>query len=122
MSKKNGALASKAFLLKEMVIRDVRSRYAGSSLGLLWAFAHPVLWMLLYTGVFALVLRVPVEPGDVAGDVSRFLQPFDPLHDRGTGKAHLVGDGLVARAAISAEDLENPAGGEVEAVVRQFVS
>jgi lipopolysaccharide transport system permease protein len=63
MSTKHGALASKTFLLKEMVVRDVRARYAGSSLGLVWAFAHPVLWMLLYTGVFSLVLRVPVEAG-----------------------------------------------------------
>src|SRR4029453_4698760 len=63
MPRRNGSNASKAFLLKEMVVRDIRSRYAGSSLGLLWAFAHPVLWMLLYTGVFALVLRVPVEAG-----------------------------------------------------------
>lgn len=63
MVTRNTAIASKAFLLKEMVVRDVRSRYAGSSLGILWAFAHPVLWMLLYTGVFALVLRVPVDPG-----------------------------------------------------------
>lgn len=63
MPRKNGALASKAFLLKEMVVRDVRARYAGSGLGILWAFANPVLWMLLYTGVFSLVLRVPVEGG-----------------------------------------------------------
>ncbi len=63
MSRKNGAFASKTFLLKEMVVRDVRSRYAGSGLGLVWAFAHPILWMLLYTAVFSLVLRVPVEAG-----------------------------------------------------------
>ncbi len=63
MSSQNRAFASKAFLLKEMVIRDVRARYAGSGLGLIWAFAHPILWMLLYTAVFALVLRVPVEAG-----------------------------------------------------------
>ncbi len=63
MVTRSGAIASKAFLLKEMVVRDVRARYAGSSLGILWAFAHPVLWMLLYTAVFALVLRVPVDPG-----------------------------------------------------------
>jgi lipopolysaccharide transport system permease protein len=63
MANRSGALASKAFLLKEMVVRDVRARYAGSGLGLLWAFALPILWMLLYTGVFSLVLRVPVEPG-----------------------------------------------------------
>jgi ABC-type polysaccharide/polyol phosphate export permease len=62
MSNQTGAISSKLFLLKEMVVRDVKARYAGSSLGLLWAFAHPVLWMLLYTGVFSLVLRVPVEP------------------------------------------------------------
>ena len=63
MSRKNGGLSSKLFLLKEMVLRDLRARYAGSGLGLAWAFAHPVLWMLLYTGVFSMVLRVPVEPG-----------------------------------------------------------
>src|ERR1700730_6263648 len=63
MSRKNGHLASKVFLLKEMVVRDLRARYAGSGLGIAWAFAHPILWMLLYTGVFSLVLRVPVEPG-----------------------------------------------------------
>jgi lipopolysaccharide transport system permease protein len=63
MSRKNGSLASKLFLLKEMVLRDIRARYAGSGLGVAWAFAHPILWMLLYTGVFSVVLRVPVEPG-----------------------------------------------------------
>jgi lipopolysaccharide transport system permease protein len=63
MVEKNGVLASKVFLLKEMVVRDVRARYAGSGLGILWAFALPILWMLLYTGVFSLVLKVPVEAG-----------------------------------------------------------
>ena len=63
MSPQARSLSSKAFLLKEMVVRDVRARYSGSSLGLLWAFALPVLWMVLYTVVFSLVLRVPVEAG-----------------------------------------------------------
>ena len=63
MSRMNGRIGSKAFLLKEMVVRDLRARYAGSGLGVAWAFAHPILWMLLYTGVFSLVLRVPVESG-----------------------------------------------------------
>jgi lipopolysaccharide transport system permease protein len=63
MSSNSRGLSSKAFLLKEMVIRDLRARYAGSGLGFAWAFAQPVLWMLLYTAVFSLVLRVPVEAG-----------------------------------------------------------
>src|SRR2546421_197895 len=59
----NNRLSARVFLLKEMVVRDVRSRYAGSTLGILWAFALPALWMLLYTLVFSVILRVPVEAG-----------------------------------------------------------
>ncbi len=56
-------LSGRLFLLKEMVLRDLRSRYAGSALGVVWAFALPVLWMVLYTLVFAVILRTSVEPG-----------------------------------------------------------
>ncbi len=63
MSGKSNRAAARLFLLKEMVVRDLRARYAGSSLGLLWAFALPVLWMLLYTVVFSVILRVPIEGG-----------------------------------------------------------
>ena len=60
MSRSKSRLSAKAFLLKELVWRDVRSRYVGSGLGLAWAFANPILWMVLYTAVFAGVLRVPI--------------------------------------------------------------
>ncbi len=63
MSRDNNRPSAKLFLLKEMVVRDLRSRYAGSGLGLLWVFLHPILWMVLYTAVFSVVLRVPVERG-----------------------------------------------------------
>ena len=66
MSRNKKRLGAKAFLLKEMVLRDIRSRYVGSGLGVLWAFANPVLWMVLYTAVFAGVLRVPIPPGFVS--------------------------------------------------------
>jgi len=63
MSSDKRGVARNLFLLKEMVVRDVRSRYAGSGLGLLWTFAYPVLWMLLYTLVFSVILRVTSPPG-----------------------------------------------------------
>src|SRR5262249_2353003 len=63
MSGNNNRVAARLFLLKEMVVRDIRSRYAGSSLGIAWAFALPVLWMALYTVVFSVILRVPIEGG-----------------------------------------------------------
>jgi lipopolysaccharide transport system permease protein len=63
MSSQTRGFEAKVFLLKEMVIRDIRARYAGSSLGLAWVFAQPILWMLLYTAVFGLILRAPLESG-----------------------------------------------------------
>jgi lipopolysaccharide transport system permease protein len=63
MSRDNRRLSAKLFLLKEMVVRDIRSRYAGSGLGVAWVFLQPVLWMVLYTAVFSVILRVPVEHG-----------------------------------------------------------
>lgn len=63
MSSDKKRMSRKLFLLKEMVVRDLRSRHAGSGLGILWAFATPILWMLLYTLVFSVILRVASPPG-----------------------------------------------------------
>ena len=63
MSRDTRRLSAKLFLLKEMVVRDIRSRYAGSGLGVAWVFVNPILWMILYTAVFSVILRVPVERG-----------------------------------------------------------
>src|ERR1700693_1385795 len=63
MSSNRKRLSARLFLLKEMVVRDIRARYAGSSLGVSWAFTQPVLWILLYAWVFGLILRIPVEKG-----------------------------------------------------------
>src|SRR6266540_3535346 len=63
MSSNRKRLAARLFLLKEMVVRDIRARYAGSGLGVFWAFGQPVLWLLLYAWVFGLILRIPVEKG-----------------------------------------------------------
>lgn len=53
-----GAWRRHGFLLRELVVRDFRGRYAGSLLGLLWSFVHPLWLLALYTFVFAEVLRV----------------------------------------------------------------
>ncbi len=66
MSSDKRRFSRKLFLLKEMVLRDLRSRYAGSGLGVVWAFATPILWMLLYTVVFSVILRVQ-SPAGFAG-------------------------------------------------------
>lgn len=61
-------IAGRLFLLRELVARDWRSRYAGSVLSFTWAFAQPAAQLVLFTFVFSTVLRVPAagSPGDFA--------------------------------------------------------
>jgi len=63
MSSRPSSFEARLFLLREMVVRDIRARYAGSSLGIVWAFAQPLLWMALFTAVFGFILRAPLEQG-----------------------------------------------------------
>jgi len=48
------------FLLRELAKRDFQARYAGSVLGLLWSFFQPIWQLILFTFVFATVLKIPL--------------------------------------------------------------
>ncbi len=60
------------FLLKELVTRDLKSRYAGSLFGFLWAFANPLWQLALYSLVFAAILRIPLT-GERTSSFAAFL-------------------------------------------------
>lgn len=49
-------------LLRTMAERDLRMRYGGATLGLLWAIVHPLLLVALYVGIFTVVLRARLVP------------------------------------------------------------
>ncbi len=51
-------------LLKELVRREVRGRYAGSALGFFWSVIHPLLQLAIYTLVFGVAYkqRMPNDP------------------------------------------------------------
>lgn len=61
------------FLLRELVKRDVQSRYAGSWLGLLWSFVQPLWMLLLYTFVFSAVLKIPLPDSLRTDNFAAFL-------------------------------------------------
>ena len=44
------------FLLKNLVIRDVKVRYKNSILGILWSLLNPLLMMLVYTILFTILI------------------------------------------------------------------
>lgn len=45
------------YLLQALVVRDLRARYFGSTLGGMWAFLHPLVQLLVYYFVFTYVLK-----------------------------------------------------------------
>lgn len=47
-----------AYLTFELVKRDVKGRYVGSSLGFFWSFLQPLLQLILFTFVFSYVLKI----------------------------------------------------------------
>ena len=55
-------------LISSMVRRDIVGRYRGSVGGSLWTVIHPLLLMIAYYFVFAIVLQVRFRPGGPSSD------------------------------------------------------
>lgn len=96
------------FLLRELAKRDFESRYAGSWLGFLWSFAQPLWLLLLFTFVFSLVLRVPLE-GAGTDSFALFLfaglLPWMAVHEAVNRSTTVVTDNssLVKKVSFRAE-------------------
>jgi lipopolysaccharide transport system permease protein len=71
-------------LIIQLVVHEIKQRYRGMYLGLLWSVINPVLLMLVYTFVFSVVLKArwgdafdqPVSPYDFALTLLAGLIPF----------------------------------------------
>jgi lipopolysaccharide transport system permease protein len=48
-------------LLRHLVLRDLRHKYKGSSLGFAWSLVHPLLMAAVYTVAFKLFVRLQIE-------------------------------------------------------------
>jgi lipopolysaccharide transport system permease protein len=48
-------------LLGELVRRDLRARYRGSNLGILWSLFNPIIYMAIYSVVFSQFMRFPIK-------------------------------------------------------------
>lgn len=44
-------------LIRQMAVRDIAAKYKGSVAGIAWAFINPILMLLVYTFVFAVVFQ-----------------------------------------------------------------
>lgn len=51
-------IAANRRLLRELVVRDLKARYVGSSMGFFWSVIFPILNLVVYTFVFKYILNV----------------------------------------------------------------
>lgn len=54
-------------LLANLTLREIRGQYKRTIFGQLWSLVNPLASMLVYTIVFAFILRVKPEPGNPSG-------------------------------------------------------
>lgn len=51
-----------SYMIRSMVVRDIRARYIGSFLGFFWTIIHPLTQIMIYYFIFSVILKVRLGP------------------------------------------------------------
>ncbi len=51
-----------SYMIRSMVLRDLRARYVGSFLGIFWSVIHPLTQLLIYYFIFSVILKIKLGP------------------------------------------------------------
>lgn len=60
------SLVANRALLRQMVVRDISSKYRGASLGLIWSIITPLILLAVYTFIFTVVFQAKWQEAGVA--------------------------------------------------------
>lgn len=60
-------------ILHQMILREVKGRFAGSIGGLFWHFIHPILMVLIYLFIFVAIFKLRVGTGEGTGASAVYL-------------------------------------------------
>lgn len=75
------------FLLKQLVKRDLTSKYKDSVLGILWSFFNPLLIMLVFTAIFSMLFGRTIENYPVYFLSGRLIYDFYNSATKGAMKS-----------------------------------
>ena len=64
------------FLLKQLVKRDLTSKYKDSFLGVIWSFVNPLCIMLIFTAIFSVLFRFQIKNFPVYFLTGRVIYEF----------------------------------------------
>lgn len=70
------SINEKKFLLKQLVKRDLTSKYKDSFLGVLWSFINPLCIMLIFTAIFSVLFRFQIKNFPVYFLTGRVIYEF----------------------------------------------
>lgn len=63
------SLAQNRHLLRDFVVRDLKARYVGSSMGFFWSVIYPIMNLFVYLFVFQIVLEMTWSPDKSSQEV-----------------------------------------------------
>ena len=75
--------SEKKFLLKQLVKRDLTSKYKDSVLGILWSFFNPLLIMLVFTAIFSMLFGQNIQNYPVYFLSGRIIYDFYSMGTKG---------------------------------------
>ena len=70
------SINEKKFLLKQLVKRDLTSKYKDSFLGVIWSFINPLCIMLIFTAIFSVLFRGQIKNFPVYFLTGRIIYDF----------------------------------------------
>ena len=75
--------AEKKFLLKQLVKKNLTSKYKDSVLGILWSFFNPLLIMIVFTAIFSMLFGRNIDNYPVYFLSGRLLYDFFSAGSKG---------------------------------------
>lgn len=105
------ALTANRSLIRELVARDVRSRYVGSLMGLFWSVLNPILLLALYTfvisGIFQLRFAAGQSTVSLAAMIFCGLLPFLAIQESAirSAQSYIENNNLIKKVRFPLEAL-----------------